>query len=119
LSERLLKVARSEATSHDMGVIRKRIGTVADRSRCYLATQQQVLLDSLLRNFPEEFEAHVTNAVDAAEPELIAELLDIRGGRAYLDERHRNKQYDWSYAKTDSGTVPVERFVNAVPPWRA
>jgi len=119
LAERLLKVVQSEATDHDMGVIRKRIGTVADRSRCYLATQQQVLLDSLLKHFPEEFEAHVTNAADAAEPELIAELLDIRGGRAYLDERHRRKQYDWSYAKSDSGTVPVERFVNAVPSWRA
>ena len=119
LSERLLKVAQSEGTEFDMGVIRKRIGTVADRSRCYLATQQQVLLESLLKHFPEEFEAHVTNAVDPVEPELVAELLDIRGGRAYLDERHRRKQYDWSYAKTDSGTVPVERFVNAVPPWRA
>jgi len=119
LSERLLKVAQSEGTEFDMGVIRKRIGTVADRCRCYLATQQQVLLESLLKHFPEEFEAHVTNAVDPVEPELVAELLDIRGGRAYLDERHRRKQYDWSYAKTDSGTVPVERFVNAVPPWRA
>jgi len=118
LTERLLKVASSDATEFDMGVIRKRIGTVADRSRCYLATQQQVLLDSLLKHFPEDFDAHIRNAWDPAGPELIAELLDIRGGRAYLDERHRQKQYDWSYSKTDSGTVPVERFVNAVPSWR-
>jgi hypothetical protein len=62
-------------------------------------------------------EAHISNAVDAVEPELIAELLDIRGGRAYLDERHRQKQLDWSYNKKDSGTVPVERFVNVKPPW--
>ena len=118
LTERLIKVAESEATEFDMGVIRKRIGTVADRSRCYLATQQQVLLDSLLKHFPEEFQGHVTNSLDPVGIELIAELLDVRGGRAYLDERHRQKQYDWSYNKTDSGTVPVERFVNAVPPWR-
>ena len=118
LTERLIKIASSDGTEHDMGVVRKRIGTVADRSRCYLATQQQVLLARLLTHFPEEFQAHLTNAVDPVEPELIAELLDIRGGRAYLAERHRQKQYDWSYNKTDSGTVPVERFVNAVPPWR-
>jgi len=105
LTERLLKVSQSVGTEFDMGVIRKRIGTVADRSRCYLATQQQVLLDSLLKHFPEEFQAHITNATDAVEAEL--------------DERHRQKQYDWSYAKNDSGTVPVERFVNAVPSWRA
>jgi NADH-quinone oxidoreductase subunit F len=119
LAERLFKVTQSEATEHDMGVIRKRIGTVADRSRCYLATQQQVLLESLLKHFPDEFQAHLGNALDPVGPELIAELLDIRGGRAYLDERHRQKQYDWSYAKNDSGTVPVERFVNAIPSWRA
>ncbi len=119
LTERLMKVTESVATEFDMGVIRKRIGTVADRSRCYLATQQQVLLDSLLKHFPEEFEGHITNAKGPVEPELIAELIDIRGGRAYLDERHRQKQYDWSYSKNDSGTVPVERFVNAVPAWRA
>ena len=51
-----------------MGVIRKRIGTVADRSRCYLATQQQVLLDSLLKHFPEEFAAHVANAAEPVTP---------------------------------------------------
>ncbi len=119
LTERLTKVTESVATEFDMGVIRKRIGTVADRSRCYLATQQQVLLDSLLKHFPEEFEGHITNRIDPVEPELIAELIDIRGGKAYLDERHRQKQYDWSYSKNDSGTVPVERFVNAIPSWRA
>jgi NADH-quinone oxidoreductase subunit F len=119
LTERLIKVSESVATEFDMNVIRKRIGTVADRSRCYLATQQQVLLESLLKHFPEDFQGHITNALDPVEFELIAELIDIRGGRAYLDERHRQKQYDWSYAKNDSGTVPVERFVNAVPAWRA
>ena len=55
LTERLMKVTESVATEFDMGVIRKRIGTVADRSRCYLATQQQVLLESLLKHFPEDF----------------------------------------------------------------
>jgi NADH:ubiquinone oxidoreductase subunit F (NADH-binding) len=119
LTERLEKMAASIGTEFDMGVIRKRIGTVADRSRCYLATQQQVLLDSLLKHFPEEFQAHIANTAEPVVPELIAELIDIRGGKAYLDERHRQKQYDWSYAKNDSGTVPVERFVNAVPSWRA
>jgi len=102
LSERLQKVIDSEATEFDMGVIRKRIGTVADRSRCYLATQTQVLLNSLLENFPEDFQGHITNAYVPAQPELIAELLDIRGGRAYLDERHRQKQYDWSQSSPTS-----------------
>ncbi|MFP5317606.1 MAG: NADH-ubiquinone oxidoreductase-F iron-sulfur binding region domain-containing protein [Acidimicrobiia bacterium] len=117
LSGSLAKLSASEAGTHDMGVIRKRLTTVADRSRCFLATQQQVVVGSILQAFPEEMEAHVANAVDAVEPELIAELVDIRNGVAYLDERHRQKQPDWTYNKRDSGTVPVERYSGAHPPW--
>jgi NADH:ubiquinone oxidoreductase subunit F (NADH-binding) len=118
LADRLAKVVRLEGQEHDLNVIRKRIGTVADRSRCYLATQQQAVLESILRLFPEEMAARVAGDGDPAEPELIAELLDIRGGRAYLDERHRQKQPDWTYNKHDSGTVPVERYTALTPPWR-
>jgi hypothetical protein len=60
----------------------------------------------------------VAGSVEPTEFELIAELLDIRGDRAMLDERHRRKQPDWSYNKTDSGTVPVERYAAVASPWR-
>ena len=53
------------------------------------------------------------------EPELIAELIDINGGVALLDERHRQKQWDWSFNKRDSGTVPVEKYQAVAPPWLA
>ncbi len=120
LAQRLAKVSASEATEYDFGVIRKRLGTVADRSRCFLATQQQVVLNSLMQAFPAEFDAHERrDRVGAVEPELIAELLDIRDGKAVLDERHRDKQPDWSYNKHDSGTVPVERYQAVAPPWGA
>ncbi len=117
LSGSLAKLSASEAGKHDWGVIRKRLGTVADRSRCFLATQQQVVVGSILDNFPDEMTAHLENASDAVEPELIAELVDIRNGVAVLDERHRLKQPDWSYNKRDSGTVPVEKYAGAAPPW--
>jgi NADH:ubiquinone oxidoreductase subunit F (NADH-binding) len=118
LADRLAKVVRLEGQQHDVNVIRKRIGTVADRSRCFLASQQQAVLESILRLFPEDMDARVAGAGEPAEPELIAELLDIRGGRAYLDERHLQKQPDWTYNKHDSGTVPVERYTALTPPWR-
>ncbi|HEX6597569.1 MAG TPA: hypothetical protein VF045_11570, partial [Acidimicrobiales bacterium] len=89
----------------------------ADRSRCFLATQQQVVVGSILDAFPDEMTAHLENATDPVEPELIAELVDIRNGVAVLDERHRLKQPDWSYNKRDSGTVPVEKYAGAAPPW--
>ncbi|MDQ6614534.1 MAG: hypothetical protein M3083_07260 [Actinomycetota bacterium] len=118
LSQRLASVSRSDAREHDMAEIQKRIGTVADRSRCFLATQQQVVLESILEQFPDEFEAHLDGFIDPVEPELISELLDIRDGKAVLDVRHLRKQPDWSYHTLDSGSVPVELYTGRAPPWR-
>ncbi len=117
LSKRLALVSRSDAHDYDITEIEKRIGTVADRSRCFLATQQQVVLESILEQFPEEFQSHVDGYTEAVEPELISELLDIRDGKALLDEHHRDKQPDWGYHR-DSGSVPVELYTGRVPPWR-
>ena len=119
LTRSLTKVSASEAVGHDYDVIRKRLGTVAERSRCYLATQQELVISSIIEHFEPEVRAHLTGDAPAVEPELIAELVDIRGGRAVLDERHRSKQPDWSYNKNDSGTVPVELYSGARPPWQA
>ena len=118
LSKRLALVSESDATEYDMAEVEKRIGTVADRSRCFLATQQQVVLESILELFPEEFEAHLTGTAAPTEPVLISELLDIRDGKAILDERHLRKQPDWSYHNLDSGSVPVELYTGRTPPWR-
>jgi len=117
LAQRLAKVSGSQARDHDYAVIRRRLGTVADRSRCFLASQQQAVVGSILEHFPDELSAHLSGDRGPIEPALIAELLDIRGGFAYLDERHLRKQPDWTYNKNDSGTVPVERYANTVPPW--
>jgi len=119
LSKSLARLASEEGRKHDYDVVRHRLTTVADRSRCFLATQQQVVLGSIIKHFPEEFEAHAALKLPPCEPELIAELVDISGGVALLDERHRLKQMDWSFNKWDSGTVPVEFYQAVAPPWLA
>lgn len=118
IATHLTKVSVSAGRTHDYDVARHRLGTVTERSRCFLATQQQMVVGSILNHFPEEFERHVTGEVPGVEPELIAELIDIRNGKALVDERHAAKQPDWSYNNRDSGTVPVELYTSLVPPWR-
>ena len=66
------------------------------------------MLGSIFNQFRAEVHAHLTGAAPPAEPLLIAELLDIRGGRAVIDEHHRHKQPDWSYRARSSGSTPVE-----------
>jgi NADH-quinone oxidoreductase subunit F len=118
LARTLAKVSASEAREHDMGVIRHRLTTVADRSRCFLATQQQVVLESIMKHFPDELEGHLSGSMKPVEPALITELLDIRGGVAIYDEHHRSKQPDWTFNDRDSGTVPVDFLRGSAPPWR-
>ena len=118
LHERLERVIASEGRQHDYDVVTKRIGTVADRSRCYLATQQQTVVGSILEHFGDEVAAHLARAADPTDAELVAELVDIRGGTAVLDTRHAYKHPDWTYNKRYSGTVPVEFYAGSRPPWR-
>jgi NADH-quinone oxidoreductase subunit F len=104
------KVCHSDAREHDLATIRKRVSTVADGARCYLATQHHNVLASLLDLYADDVEAHLAGTAEGTERELIAELVDIDGDRAIWDERHRLKQPDWSYDAEYSGKVPAERY---------
>jgi NADH:ubiquinone oxidoreductase subunit F (NADH-binding) len=110
LSALMDRVCRSEAGEHDLATIQKRVSTVADGARCYLATQHQNVLGNVLEHFPADIEAHLSGQAPAVEPALIAELVDIADEVPVWDERHREKQPDWSYDAEYSGQVPAERF---------
>jgi NADH-quinone oxidoreductase subunit F len=91
-------IANGEGTDHDVEVIGARLDTVTDANRCFLGAQEQALIGSLLREFPEEFAAHLEGA-PAAPGVPIAKLVDIRDGVAIYDERQASKQPDWTYAE--------------------
>jgi NADH:ubiquinone oxidoreductase subunit F (NADH-binding) len=118
LSDLLTRLCRSEGTNDDLTAIRSRVDSVADRARCTLANQHQVVVGSILEQFPREFEAHLSSGAKPVEPQLIAEIVDIKGDEAVLDERHRSKQPDWSYNAEDSGQAPADRFDDHRNPWR-
>lgn len=108
LSERLDRLSRSAADERDMVAIRERVDTVADGARCYLASQHEVVVSSLLSCFPDQVEAHLTGTAPGVEPALIAELVAITDGVATVDERHHDKQPDWTYDATYSGQAPAD-----------
>jgi NADH:ubiquinone oxidoreductase subunit F (NADH-binding) len=110
LSALLEKLSRSEADERDLASIRERVATVADGARCALAMQQEVVVGSLLEHFPEAVDAHLTRRTAGVEPALVAELVRIDDGTAIVDERHRDKQPDWSYDAVPSGQAPADRY---------
>ena len=68
LADALDRLRRSEITSGDVDRVNGLVTTVADGARCFLATQQQLVVDSLLTLFPELVAAHADASVPAAEP---------------------------------------------------
>jgi NADH-quinone oxidoreductase subunit F len=110
LSELMAKVCRSEARQHDLDEIAYRVTTVGDRARCYLALQHQAVLSSVVERFPNSLRAHLDETADAVEPLLIAEMVELDGKRAIVDERFKEKQPDWTYGGEYSGQSPADRF---------
>jgi len=110
LADLWAKVCSNEGAQADLDTIVELAASVGDRARCYLATQHQILATSILERFGDDIAAHVAGTATAVEPALVAELVDIAEGTATFDERHRDKQPDWTFDPTDSGQSPADRF---------
>jgi NADH:ubiquinone oxidoreductase subunit F (NADH-binding) len=110
LADLLQRVSLAEADETALASIEAHASTVNEQARCYLAHQHKVVLQSILRLFPGEFQAHLTGEAGPTEPYLIAELLDIVDGVAVCDERFRQKQPDWSHDPLTRAKIPADRF---------
>ena len=110
IAELLAALTRNAAAPSDVDELRARVAKVADGARCSLATQQQVIVASLLDHYADAVDAHVGKTVPGSAPSIIAELVAIADGVAHIDERHAYKQPDWTYDAIDSGRTPAERL---------
>ncbi len=110
LAERLDRLRRSAGDEHDLALVQDKLATVADSARCYLATQHQRVVESILALFPDQVRAHADASGDPAEIELVTAIVDLDGDRAVLDEAHLGKQPDWTFDEVDSGQAPADRI---------
>ena len=92
-------IATGGGSERDIEVIGARLLSVTDQTRCYLAAEEQILISSILRSFPEEFALHLEGRC-SVEPRTIhvPKLVEVARGVAEYDERHAAKQPDWTYA---------------------
>ncbi len=74
----------------DLGVLSARLNTVNDAARCYLPTQEQRVVGSLLADVRD-------GIVGTHRDLLIAPIVDLVDDRFVLAERHRHKRPDWTY----------------------
>ncbi len=114
VSDALDRLRRGSGGAGDVTEIEDRLRTIDEGARCFLATQHQLVVGSLLALFPSALADHVEGRATAAGPYLIAELEDLVAGAdgytAVVDVRHGDKQPDWTYDATDSGQAPADRL---------
>jgi NADH:ubiquinone oxidoreductase subunit F (NADH-binding) len=110
LASLLRRLAGSHASARDVDEITAHLDVVAEGARCNLATQQQLVVGSALRLFPDAVRAHVDGALAGVEPMLVAPIADLVDDRFVLDEEQRTKQPDWSHDPVDSGQWPADRL---------
>jgi NADH:ubiquinone oxidoreductase subunit F (NADH-binding) len=110
LTARLDRIRRSDAHANVVDEVADLATTVADSARCNLATQHQLIVNSLLELFPDAVRGHIDRHLEPADQYLIAPIVDIVDGRAQLDVAHASKQPDWTYDEVDSGKWPAARI---------
>ncbi|CAN5868608.1 NADH-quinone oxidoreductase subunit NuoF [soil metagenome] len=74
-----------------------RLLSVTDGNRCYLPVQEQRVIGSLLRSFPEDFVAAMEGRPVAVRGLLTPKLTAIDADGAHYDERQAAKRPDWTY----------------------
>ena len=98
ITERLLAIEQGRGGDEDLGVINSRLRTVTDANRCYLGTEEQNVVSSILRAFPEAFAARLEGTAGPLRPAIVPLVKDISDdGAVTYDERHLRKQPDWTY----------------------
>ncbi len=98
ITEHLVRIESGQADDDDLGLMNALLRSVTDANRCYLGTEEQIAISSILRRFPEDFLAHLEGTAPPVEDVLIPLIKDIApDGTVTYDERHARKRIDWTF----------------------
>ncbi len=99
ITEHLERLETGAGDDHDLKAIAGWLEHVTDGNRCYLGAEEQVMVTSILRAFPEEFAEHIElHRCPLSRRLPIPKLVDLADGRAVYDESFWRKRPDWTYA---------------------
>ncbi len=93
--ERIEAGAGSEV---DVEIIGRRLETVTDANRCYLPVEEQLVIASILREFPGDVAAHLESRWPPSRSYDLPKIAELGDGRVVYDRRQADKQPDWTYS---------------------
>ena len=86
ITEYLEKLESGHGDAGDIEAIRHECGMVTNQTRCFLAAEEEILISSLLKKFPDEFENHVGHSCPYSRQPLLPTILGF-------DEESREFRY--------------------------
>ena len=93
----LERIDDGRATELEVRTIGARLETVTDGNRCFLAEEEQILVSSIMRSFPEDFALALERGPKFDRVYPFPKVVDLDDGVAVYDERQERKQPDWTY----------------------
>jgi NADH:ubiquinone oxidoreductase subunit F (NADH-binding) len=103
ITEHLERIEAGAGTDRDIAGIVAWLDRVTDGNRCYLAVEEQAVVSSILRAFPEEFAEHIDRGgCPRPRSRPLPKLVDLAGGVATYDESYVRKRPDWTYEPATS-----------------
>ena len=99
ISDNLDRLERGAADDRDVAELGELLRMVTDQNRCYLPVELQTVTASIMREFPEDFVAHLEARVLPPRRRYpLPKIVDLGDGVVTYDERIERKQPDWTYA---------------------
>jgi NADH-quinone oxidoreductase subunit F len=99
ITEHLERLETGAGADEDIAAIGRWIEHVTDGNRCYLPVEEQIMVSSILRSFPQEFAEHIELQRCPRPRRLpLPKLVDLGGGQAVYDESFWRKRPDWTSA---------------------
>lgn len=98
ITEHLQQLETGGGGDEDIQGIGHWLQRVTDGNRCFLAVEEQQMVSSVLRAFPEEFAEHAELG-RCPRPRTIPmpKIVDLGGGQVTYDESFWRKRPDWTY----------------------
>lgn len=102
ITQCLQRIETGSGTDTDLAVMEGWLPRVTDASRCYLASEERIVVSSILRAFPEEFADHIEHQrCPKNRNDPMPKLIDLTDGHATYDETFWRKRPDWTYGPDD------------------
>jgi NADH-quinone oxidoreductase subunit F len=90
-------IAAGRGSDATFDTINHWLSVVADGNRCFLPVEEQQLIGSILRTFPDDFDNHMAGKCTRPHRAIVPKLVDITDEQAVFDAKQMRKRPDWTY----------------------